>query len=151
MAHVPADLRQEVIKVLDQPKSSLSQKRSTLLRKGVSRTVVDELEILMEIGMFTYLYFSTYRIVDHCASDEDVDAIISKLERTSPQSLPLLQNAIEEVKSTINFANASGVTRPIFFHPLFMMNSPSPYFKDGVCFEVARRTIRSDILALGGR
>lgn len=132
LARVPADLRSEVLKVLDQSKSSQSQKRSILLRKGVPRSVVDELEILMDI-------------------EEDVETIIAKLEKVSPQLVPLLQNAINDVKSTVAFARASGVVRPIFFHPLFMLNSPTTYFKDGICFEVARRTKRSDILALGGR
>jgi len=132
LARISADLRSEVVNVLDQSKSSPSQKRSILLRKGVPRNVVDELEILMDI-------------------EEDVDVVIGKLEKVSPQLIPMLQNAINDVKNTISFASASGVTRPILFHPLFMMNSPSTYFKDGVCFEVARRTKRSDILALGGR
>ncbi|CAL1710511.1 unnamed protein product [Somion occarium] len=122
----------EVLRVLDQPKSSLSQKRAILLRKGVPRNVVDELETLIEI-------------------DDDIDAFVAKLERISPPLVSLLSGAIDEIRRAIQYANATGVTRPIYFHPLFMINSPDSYFKDGVCFQVLRRHKRSDILALGGR
>lgn len=64
--------------------------------------------------------------------------------------MPLLAPYVKEIRNTIQFANASGVTRPILFNPL-MMSNRNPYFKDGVCFEVVRRTKRSDILAAGGR
>ncbi len=50
LGRVSAELRPEVIKVMDQTKASQSQKRSILLRKGVLRNVVDELEVLMDVG-----------------------------------------------------------------------------------------------------
>lgn len=50
MERVAADLRAQVIDVLNQTKSSQSQKRANLLRKGIPRNVVDELEVLTEIG-----------------------------------------------------------------------------------------------------
>ena len=83
--------------------------------------------------------------------DVDVDVIVAKLERVSPNLLSLINDAIEDVKLTMQFAAATGVNNPIYFYPLFMMNNPNPYFKDGICFEVVRGTKRSDILALGGR
>ncbi|KAH8096907.1 hypothetical protein BXZ70DRAFT_945142 [Cristinia sonorae] len=132
MGRVSPDLRSEVIKVLDQSKSSQSQKRSILLRKGVPRATVDELEVLLE-------------------SDEDVGAIVSKLEKVSPHLLALLDGAIRDIRTAIQLAVASGVTRPIYFYPLFMLFNPTTYFKDGVCFEVVRRSKRNDVLAVGGR
>lgn len=40
-----------IIDILSQTKSSASQKRSALLRKGLSRTNIDELEALETIGV----------------------------------------------------------------------------------------------------
>lgn len=84
-------------------------------------------------------------------SDADVDSIIGKLERVSPQLLALIGDAIEDVRMTLQFTVASGVGNPVYFHPLFMISNPNPYFKNGILFEVVRRNKRSDILALGGR
>ncbi|TFY68401.1 hypothetical protein EVJ58_g1031 [Rhodofomes roseus] len=128
---VPSDVRDAVLDVLNQTKSSQSQKRSMLLRKGISRNIVDELELLSEV-------------------DEDIDGVIARLEKTAPALLPVLTPYIQDVKSTITFAAASGVTRPILFNPLMSINRNS-YFRDGVCFEVVRSNKRSDILAAGGR
>ncbi|KAI0954220.1 hypothetical protein AcV7_007513 [Taiwanofungus camphoratus] len=128
---VPADLGSAATEVLNQNKPSQSQKRSMLLRKGIPRSVADELEVLTE-------------------TDDDVDALLARLEKISPQLTSLLSPYIQEVKSTIQFANASGVTRQVFFRPL-MMSHPNRYFKDGVCFEVVRCKKRSDIIAAGGR
>ncbi|THH28609.1 hypothetical protein EUX98_g5583 [Antrodiella citrinella] len=132
IGRISPELRSEVIKVLDQPKSSQSQKRSILLRKGVPRSTVDELEALLD-------------------PDDDIDAIVNKLEKISPQLLSLLDGCIKDIRSTIQFAVASGVSRPIYFYPLFMLLNPTTYFRDGVCFEVVRRSKRNDVLAVGGR
>ncbi|KAL4251194.1 non-specific serine/threonine protein kinase [Abortiporus biennis] len=132
LSRVSQDLRAEVIKVLDQSKSSQSQKRSILLRKGIPRNIVDELEVLTDY-------------------DDDVDSILIRLEKVSPNLLSLLGDAIKDVKSTIQFAVAAGLNRPIYFYPLYMISSPTNYFKDGVCFQVVRRNKRSDVLAVGGR
>ena len=51
MERVPSGARGAVMDILAQTKSSQSQKRSMLLRKGVPRTVVDELELLSDIGL----------------------------------------------------------------------------------------------------
>lgn len=52
MDRVAADLRPQVLDVLNQTKSSQSQKRAMLLRKGLPRHVVDELEVLTEVGQW---------------------------------------------------------------------------------------------------
>lgn len=66
----------------------------------------------------------------------------------------MIGDAIREVKLTMQFAVASGVQRPIYFKPLFMMRNPNPLFR-GLCFEVVKRQPpnqkRADILAVGGR
>ncbi|OCH91731.1 Serine/threonine-protein kinase [Obba rivulosa] len=131
LERVPLDLRTAVTDILSQTKSSQSQKRSMLLRKGIARSIVDELEVLSE-------------------ADEDLDGLLGRLEKISCTLLSALSFAVEEVRSTIQFARAFGVTRTIIFDPL-MLSNRNPYFKDGVCFEVTRRNKRSDILAAGGR
>ncbi|KZT06721.1 Serine/threonine-protein kinase [Laetiporus sulphureus 93-53] len=128
---IPAEHREAATEVLNQTKSSQAQKRLSLLRKGIARNIVDELETLSEV-------------------DQDIDAIMNRLEKVAPPLVSLLTPYIKEVKSTIQFANAAGVTRPIFFDPL-MLSNRNPYFKDGICFEVVNRNKRSDILAAGGR
>ena len=61
-----------------------------------------------------------------------------------------MAHALGEIKETVQYTTLAGVTRPILFHPL-MISSHNTYFKGGVCFEVVRRSKRSDILAAGGR
>lgn len=86
------------------------------------------------------------------STDADVDTMMAKLERVSPQLVTAISQAVEDVKITMHFAASSGVTRTIYFHPLFMIRNPSHYY-DGLCFEVARRQQpkKTDILATGGR
>lgn len=83
-------------------------------------------------------------------ADDDIDGLVARLEKTAPTLLPVLAPYVRDIKSTISFATASGVTRPILFNPL-MTSNWLQYFKDGVCFQVVRRNKRSDILAAGGR
>ena len=47
---VSSDARSSVTDILNQAKSSQSQKRSMLLRKGIPRNVADELELLSVVG-----------------------------------------------------------------------------------------------------
>lgn len=82
--------------------------------------------------------------------DEDLVTLVARLEKVSPPLLTLLSPTLDEIKQAIQYVALSGVTRPIFFHPL-MISSHNTYFKDGVCFEVVRRGKRGDILAAGGR
>ena len=78
--------------------------------------------------------------------------MVARLEKVAPHLMSGIAGAIREVKSTIEFASTMGVTRPIFFHPLYMLRNSSAYFK-GLCFEVARKQSqkRADVLAVGGR
>lgn len=83
-------------------------------------------------------------------ADEDIDAFISRLEKMSPALVTLIEPAVEEVKRTARYANAAGVSRAIYFHPL-MLGSHHSHFKDGILVEVVRRGKRQDVLAAGGR
>ena len=93
---------------------------------------------------------SSSKHLTHDAVDDDIDGLMARLERVAPTLMPVLAPYVRDIKSTISYAAASGVTRPILFNPL-MTSNWLQYFKDGVCFQVVRRNKRSDILAAGGR
>ncbi|KAJ6607583.1 kinase-like domain-containing protein [Mycena sp. CBHHK59/15] len=128
---IPSAQRSVIVEIISQSKSSPSQKRALLLKKGLLRSTADELEALAE-------------------PDEDVDAPFSKLEKVSPTFAALLRPVADEVKKTIQYAVFAGVSRPILFHPL-MLGSHHAHFKDGVLVEVVRKNKRMDVLAAGGR
>ncbi|KAI9060398.1 Serine/threonine-protein kinase [Trametes sanguinea] len=130
LEHVPREIRQDTIDILSQTKSSTPQKRSNLLRKGVTRAVNDWLEVLSE----------TY---------ESVDAFAERLERSFPVLREMLDEHIQDIRTTVQFAIASGVARPLKVNPL-MLNNRSSYYT-GVCFEVVRKNKYTDVLATGGR
>lgn len=50
MNRVAADARNSVTEIILQSKSTIAQKRALLLKKGLPRSTVDELEILSEVG-----------------------------------------------------------------------------------------------------
>ncbi|KAI9457648.1 kinase-like domain-containing protein [Lactarius psammicola] len=131
LGRVPHEIRDPIIEIITQAKSSWAQKRSMLLKRGLLRSTVDELEVLKDV-------------------DEDIDSLIARLEKVSPPLVTLLAHALGEIKKTIQYSTLAGVARPILFHPL-MISSHNAYFKGGVCFEVVRRSKRGDILAAGGR
>lgn len=131
LSRVPHDIRDPIVEIITQAKSSWAQKRAMLLKRGLLRSTVDELEVLSDI-------------------DEDIDSLIARLEKISPPLVTLMAHALGEIKKTIQYTALAGVARPILFHPL-MISSHNAYFKGGVCFEVVRRSKRNDILAAGGR
>ncbi|KAG2137935.1 kinase-like domain-containing protein [Suillus clintonianus] len=128
---IPEELRSSVIDIINQSKSTAPQKRVSLLKKGLLRSTTDELEALAEI-------------------DEDIDALLSKLEKVSPTLVTVMKPAVEEIKQTIQFATSAGFSAPVFFHPL-MWGAHHIHFKEGVRIEVVRRTRRLDVLAAAGR
>ncbi|KAI0320013.1 hypothetical protein OF83DRAFT_1275377 [Amylostereum chailletii] len=128
---VPVEMRSAVVDVITQTKSSWPQKRAMLLKKGLLKSVVDELEVLED-------------------TDDAMDVLIARLAKVSPSLLSTITPAIDDMKKVIQYTNISGVTRPIVFHPL-MIGGHNAYFKEGVCFEVVKRNKRGDILAAGGR
>ncbi|KAJ4467716.1 kinase-like domain-containing protein [Lentinula edodes] len=128
---IPASQRTAVLDVIQHTKSSSSQKKANLLKKGLPRSLIDELDVLTD-------------------ADDDVDAVMTRLEKINPPLVEQLRSAVDEVKATIQHAVCAGVTQPIFFRPL-MLGSYFTHFKDGVLVEVAKKSRRTDILAAGGR
>jgi translation initiation factor 2-alpha kinase 4 len=54
LCRLPIGQRSAVVDVVSQTKTSLSQKRALLLKRGLLRSTADELELLGEIGkLFT--------------------------------------------------------------------------------------------------
>nr|GAT55219.1 predicted protein [Mycena chlorophos] len=131
LERIPADLRVSVQDILAHSKSSNSQKRALMLKKGLLRSIADELEVVAD-------------------TDEDVDALLTKLEKVSPTLTNLIRPLAEIVKETVQYANITGVARPIVFHPL-MLGSYLTHFNDGVIIEVVRKNKPTDVLAAGGR
>lgn len=84
------------------------------------------------------------------SADEDVDAVMAKLERLSPTFFALVNPAANEVKKAIEFAVTARLTTPVYFHPL-MWGQHHAHFTGGIRIEVVRRTRRQDILAAAGR
>lgn len=117
--------------IMNQSKSSLSQKRAALLKKGLLRSTADELEVFAEIN-------------------EDIDGLLTKLDKISPSLLTIMRPAVEEIKQSIQFAASAGFNGPIYFRPL-MWAIHHAHFNDGLRLEVVRRTRRQDVLAVAGR
>ena len=151
MNRVTADLRSSVTEIILQSKSTPAQKRALLLKKGLPRTTVDELEILSEVGQSFYYFFDfRERSLTHVNVEEDIDDILRRLEKGSPTIAALMHPAVKEIKSTIQYSQAANLKRQIFFHPL-MLGSHHTHFKDGILVEVVKRHKHTDVLAAGGR
>jgi hypothetical protein len=148
LSRIPDAQRGAVIEIIHQSKSSPSQKRALLLKKGLLRSIADELETLADTGkLFSRPFCLALNVV---FLDEDVDSLLARLEKNSPSVTGLMRPMINEMKTTIQYANSAGVTRPIIFHPL-MLGNHHAHFKDGILVEVVRRNKRTDVLAAGGR
>lgn len=116
---------------MNQFKSSSSQKRAALLKKGLLRSTADELEVLAEI-------------------DENIDGLLMRLEKVSPSLLTVMRPAVDEIKQSIQLAASAGFNGPIYLRPL-MWATHHVHFNDGLRMEVVRRTRRQDVLAAAGR
>lgn len=51
LSRIPHEIRDSVIEIFTQSKSIWAQKRAMLLKRGLLRSTVDELEILCDTGM----------------------------------------------------------------------------------------------------
>ncbi|KAG8892983.1 hypothetical protein FRC00_011245, partial [Tulasnella sp. 408] len=122
--------RRDVVLVLSQAKA-FSQKRPHLLKLGLPRMLIDEMEILSED-----------------IEPEDASEVLERLERLSGPSARL-HLAFEEVLRTISLARVMGVARPIVFRPFTMLDQP--HFRDGVQFEVRGAKRTAEAIARGGR
>jgi translation initiation factor 2-alpha kinase 4 len=101
--------------------------------------------------VWSYYYFDFVNPTTHVTHvDEDIDDVLARLEKGSPTIAALMQPAVKEIKSTIQYSQAANIKRPIFFHPL-MLGSHHTHFKDGILVEVVRRHKHTDVLAAGGR
>ncbi|KAJ3758340.1 kinase-like domain-containing protein [Lentinula raphanica] len=128
---IPPSQRTAVLDIIQHTKSSSSQKKANLLKKGLLRSVIDELDVLTD-------------------ADDDIDAVMTRLEKINPSLVEQLRSAVDELKATIQHAVCAGVSQPIYFRPL-MLGSYFTHFKNGVLVEVAKKSRRTDILAAGGR
>ncbi|KAG8905299.1 hypothetical protein FRB99_000272 [Tulasnella sp. 403] len=127
---VPLDRsrRRDVAMILSQTKP-WQQKRSHLLKLGLPRVVVDEMEVLAE-------------------DVDDAPYLIERLEKIGGPSARV-RAAVDDVLRTISYAQVMGVHRPIIFRPFIMLDQP--HFKDGVMFEVCSHKQKSEAIARGGR
>jgi eukaryotic translation initiation factor 2-alpha kinase 4 len=140
-----------VIEVINQTKSSPSQKRALLLKQGLLRGIVDELEALTETGELSgYLYLISLIVALQRILVDDIDAFMSKIEKVSPVLSELIDPSAQELKRILQYAKLMGVSKTFHFHPL-MLGSHHVHFKDGFRFEVVRRSKRIDVLAAGGQ
>jgi eukaryotic translation initiation factor 2-alpha kinase 4 len=150
LSRIPLEIRPSVIDIIHQSKSSPSQKRALLLKKGLLRSVVDELEALSNLGDWNMRRVCHDAGLTFSTADENADDLLSSLERISSNLFNSMITWIDEIKLTISYAHLAGVTKPICIRPL-MLGSHHEHFKDGVRFEVVRRNKRFDVLAAGGR
>jgi translation initiation factor 2-alpha kinase 4 len=72
------------------------------------------------------------------------------MEKVSPNLLTLISSAVEEIRKTIQHAKLIGMSQSVFFRPL-MLGAHHNHFKEGVRFEVVKRSPRKDVLAAGGQ
>ncbi|EIN05395.1 Serine/threonine-protein kinase [Punctularia strigosozonata HHB-11173 SS5] len=129
---VPANLRESVVEILMQLRSTAPQKRALLLKKGLPRSTADELEVMSE-------------------ADTDVDSVLAKLGRISPTLTKLITPMAEDIRSVLSYVALAGVPVNIYFRPLMLSDHHRKTFRNGVCFEVIKRNKRTDVLAIGGR
>jgi hypothetical protein len=63
---VPHDIRDSVLEIITQAKSSWAQKRALLLKKGLLRSTVDELEVLSDTGRTPLVFWTNRRLFNGC-------------------------------------------------------------------------------------
>lgn len=64
LSRVPHDIRDSVIDIIMQTKSTWAQKRAMLLKKGLLRSTVDELEILCDTGVVPLGFVTIYTLLN---------------------------------------------------------------------------------------
>ena len=63
LSRVPHDIHDPIIEIITQAKSSWAQKRAMLLKKGLLRSTVDELEVLCDIGGPPFVLLGLRRLI----------------------------------------------------------------------------------------
>ncbi|KAG7085469.1 hypothetical protein E1B28_003030 [Marasmius oreades] len=132
LARIPEDKLGSTLDILQQHKTSPSQKRSELLRKQLPRSLVDELEVLYD-------------------ADDDIDDFVDRMEKVNPLLAGKIQSAVEEIRNTLRHAGYLGIMRPIVFRPMMLESHRLGLYKDGVLIEVVRKNKHHEMLAVGGR
>jgi hypothetical protein len=66
LSRVPHDIRESVIEIILQAKSTWAQKRAMLLKKGLLRSTVDELEILCDTGVIPFGFLTVCNLFNGC-------------------------------------------------------------------------------------
>jgi translation initiation factor 2-alpha kinase 4 len=82
--------------------------------------------------------------------DEDIDALVLKLEKVSPALAELIAPSVQDVTMVLQYAKVTGVSATVYFHPL-MLGNHHIHLKGGIRFEVVRKNKRADVLAAGGQ
>ncbi|KAI5119391.1 hypothetical protein M0805_005934 [Coniferiporia weirii] len=132
MSRIPENLRECVIDVLQAAKTTSSQRRASLQKKGFQKTIIDELEWLNE---------------DY----EDITMPMMRLEKNSSVFAEPLRPFLKEVGKVVSLAISTGLQSSIVRIRPLMVGRRHDYFKNGVCFETVNPEKRTDLLAVGGR
>jgi hypothetical protein len=66
LSRVPHDIRDSIIEIIMQVKSTWAQKRAMLLKKGLLRSIVDELEILSDTGVVPLVFRTCLNLFAGC-------------------------------------------------------------------------------------
>ncbi|KAG9057226.1 hypothetical protein FS842_008151 [Serendipita sp. 407] len=126
LAKIPEEQKRNVVSILDNNKTALSLKKTLLTKLGLTRSVLDDLDALLQPA-------------------DEIEATIARLAKTSFAG-SLLQ-VFDEIRAVVRFSSILGVKRRIHFRPW----QPNDLFTSGLVFEVSKGTKRSDIIASGGR
>ncbi|THH07416.1 hypothetical protein EW145_g3398 [Phellinidium pouzarii] len=132
ISRVPEDLRECVIDVLQSTKTGSSQIRSSLHKKGIQKTFIDEIEWLYE---------------DY----EDITMPLMRLEKNNSALAEPLRLLLKDVGKVVSLAVSTGLQYSVIRIRPLMIGRRHDYFKNGVCFEVVNPEKRTDLLAVGGR
>ncbi|EJU02741.1 kinase-like protein [Dacryopinax primogenitus] len=134
--HVPQDqhtMIQTVLKDCGSPGFHFD--RTELLDAGLSRTLVDDLEIIVRF-------------------EGDLENASRQLPRRISRILEMpsrrsRESPLNELREVLRFSSLLGVQSKLVFSPA--LSTYRHYFRDGVVFEFAARGKRKTILATGGR
>lgn len=149
LARIDKELHSFVIETLTEPKLSAPQRRTMLLKRGLRKSAVDELEVLDGKGK-EELVVRKFPPSD-TEIDDWIDTIIPKVEKVSQQLAQKIRPFVDEVTQMLEKLELFGIParQSIIFHPLALVFNSR--IADGVCFEVVRPGRRADVLAAGGR
>ena len=138
--------RESVLDIL-QENQPVSQKKHALQRKGLSKALIDELEIVCDNCTCFLLVFRTRCLTS--IIDEDYNVPLLRLEKHSAALAATIKPYLLDIHNAIILA--SPLTNSVIRVQPLMIGKRHDFFKNGVCFEVVNPRKRTDILAVGGR